>query len=298
MNTDKKFMQLVGEALKFGHRVSTRNSAVLRIHPASHALHQSFFYTPLVNVRRTAWRQAVQEMEWFLSGSNLVSDLPPPVRKWWAPWADEGGRVPYNYSVQFRETGGLVRDPENGPLPASTDQLIDFVTGIRQHPYSRRNLMTTWNPVEMVLKGCPITNCHGTVVQAFVCPNSVQGEKPRLLLKTYQRSADLLLGLPHNWLQYWAFLLWLANATDTYPDCLVWVGGDVHLYEAHEPVARKMYESWYARAEDAPAAPNLTHTQTPDDFYPGTDVPRFLAADFGLDGEYAPLSNDKLEMVV
>ena len=35
--------------------------------------------TPLISVRKTAWKQALQEMEWFLSGSDNIGHLPAAV---------------------------------------------------------------------------------------------------------------------------------------------------------------------------------------------------------------------------
>src|SRR5690606_26897284 len=126
-------------------------------------------------------------------GSEDIKDLHPSVRPWWEPWANIEGQVLFNYSDQFRAFAGT-----DGRVVDQIEYLID---GIKNHPYSRRNVITTWNAADMTNPACPITNCHSTVTQAFVNPDN------SLHLVTYQRSVDVICGLPHNWIQYWSFLL-------------------------------------------------------------------------------------------
>lgn len=71
-----------------------------------------FRSTPLVSLRRTAWRSALKEFEWFMSGSTRVDDLPPEVRPWWAPWSDGAG---YGRFAEQLKAGDLCSFlPEDG----------------------------------------------------------------------------------------------------------------------------------------------------------------------------------------
>lgn len=251
-----------------GSPVSTRNSKCLRLF----CVPLRFASTPLVSVRKTAWKNALREWEWFMSGSPNVTDLHPDVRHWWAPWGrGPGGYVPFNYSMQFRQFVG-----STGPL----DQIAHLIDGVKNHPYSRRNAVTTWNASEMASVQCPITNCHNSYTQAFVEPGD-----DSLHLVTYQRSADVVCGLPHNLIQMWAFLVWLAHRTEKTVGSLSWVGGDVHLYEAHYRLADKIVRALpFARP-----APELVYAPTSDEF---------RADDFTLNSEYAPCVLERAEMVV
>ena len=103
----------------------------------------------------------------------------------------------------------------------------------------------------------------------------------------YQRSADLILGVPHNWVQYWAFGLWLQHRTGIEFGEFVWQGGDVHVYSQHADLARRV-EDAFARTPDRPA-PALVYDPT---------GPEFKAADFALDGEYKYDIDEPVEMVV
>lgn len=76
------------------------------------------------------------------------------------------------------------------------------------------------------------TTCHNTCTQFFV-------RQGKLHLKTYQRSADMLLGVPHNWVQTWALLVYMANRTGFKVGTMQWTFGDAHIYneESHLEVA-------------------------------------------------------------
>lgn len=268
---DRAYLGMVKTVLYAGERVVTGGDACKRYFPVT----ATFRTTPLVSVRRTAWKTALREWEWFLSGSTNVNDAHPSVRPWWADWADETGCVNNNYSQQFRHARGDIDESVY-----TVDQVANLIDGIKNHPFSRRNVVTTWHPAEMWSPETPITNCHGTVIQAFVSNGK------RLSLVTYQRSADLVVGVPHNWIQYWAFLVWLAARTGTGVGSLTWVGGDVHVYEVHNPLVRVMLDS-----------EPVVRPVTPELRYNGTGG-GFRADDFDLVGDYYPALDVKAELVV
>lgn len=283
---DYEYRSLVDTVLRSGRDVITRGHKCRRLinFPVV------FTSTPLVSLRKTAWRTCLREWEWFMSGSNAIEDLHPSVRPWWEPWATKRGkgngplvktRVEYNYSQQFREFNGTNNHGEQ----ASFDQIQYLIEGICNHPYSRRNLITTWNTADMARDDCPITNCHGSLIQAFVDPQS-----NKLTLFTVQRSADVICGVPHNWLQYWGFLLWLAHITGRDVGELHWVGTDCHIYYQHMELAEKIRNL----AVDPITTPELRHMINPSDLF---NQP-FKADDFQLHGDYFPILTDKAELVV
>lgn len=248
-----------------GKRLTTRNAECHRTRNAM----VTFDSTPLVSARRTAWRNCLREWEWFMSGSCSIAHLHESVRTWWEPWADDRGFVPNNYSNQLRGFTGKYN---------TVDQVQYLIDCVKDHPNSRRAVITTWNTADMIHHSTPITNCHGTVIQAFV-------EDGLLHLTTYQRSCDVVCGLPHNWLQYWAFVQWLAHRSGRGVGSLTWVGGDVHVYAEHEELAKDIVMA----ADVAERTPRLVYTPTSEDF---------KAEDFSLDGEYKPILTDKAKMIV
>ena len=263
---DVQYVNMISQILSDGYPIKTRNSLVSRLYGIS----LKFNTTPLISIRKTSWKLTLREWEWFMSGSKHIADLHPSVHHWWAPWVNTRGEVPANYSRQFRYFYG-----EHHVI----DQIQMLIDGIKNHPNSRRNVITTWNTADMVHPDTPITNCHNTMTQAFVTNN-------RLDLVTYQRSVDVICGLPHNLIQMWAFLLWLAHRTNTQPGYLQWIGGDVHVYEAHQRLAAKMVNGLGHIDNDAP---ELVYQSSGEDF---------KADDFSLSKEYKPIFTDRAEMVV
>lgn len=272
MLIDYKYVDLLSRLIREGERISTRNSNVFRLFPIEILCGE----TPLISVRKTAWKNALREWEWFMSGSPFIKDLHPSVRSWWDAWADKNGIVAFNYSEQFRQFTGV--DPGTGYATAF-DQIESFINGIKEHPYSRRNVITTWNPYEMSLKETPITNCHNTVTQAFVNADN------SLHLVTYQRSVDVVCGLPHNLIQMWAFLKWLACRCNKGVGTLTWIGGDVHLYEEHKELAEKII------AVDTSSLPTVELVYIPSG-------QGFRADDFSLSGSYQPVIDERAKMIV
>jgi thymidylate synthase len=270
MNTDEKYADMISQVLYFGDQVQARNSAVYRVGGARRV----FQSTPLVSVRKTAWKNALREMEWFLSGSSHIDSLHPSVQPWWQPWVDDGGFLANGYGHQFRAYRGQDED-------TYVDQVQELINGIIKQPFSRRHVITTWNTADMLAPETTIALCHGTVIQCMV--NSNGG----LEMITYQRSADLICGLPHNWIQYWAFLMWLAHRTGTKVSHMAWMGGDIHLYVPHLDLANKIIGAVDSVVDGE--VPELVYTPTGEEF---------RADDFTLSGDYKPLITEKAEMIV
>jgi thymidylate synthase len=164
--------------------------------------------------------------------------------------------------------------------PLTVDQVANFVDGVKNHPYSRRNILTTWIPQHVEAGLVNPTNCHNTLTQAFVTSNGY------LNLVTYQRSCDLICGVPHNWIQLYAFHLWLCKQTDWRVGNITWIGGDVHIYQQHYDLANKILDIQYNKVDPIP-----------DLWYKPSSVD-FKADDFQLDGDYKPTLTDRAEMIV
>lgn len=266
MNVDWIYTQLLSNCLG-GERVVTRNAPCRRLVCPPR---MEFTSTPLIGVRRTAWKTALREMEFFMAGCINLKYAHESVRPWWEPFAGEGGDLPYSYGEQFRLYGGE---------SANFDQIAHLIDGLKDHPFSRRQVVTTWHAEQMASGRCNPTNCHGTVIQAFVAGDG------GLTLYHYQRSADVVVGLPHNLIQYWALLLWLARRGGRRPARLIYQLGDAHLYEEHAGLTHRILDA----ADFLQETPQLICTPSSEDF---------LADDFTIDREYHPTLSETARMVV
>lgn len=240
-HTDQIYCRLLTQILRDGERIQSRNGETLRCFTLPTVV---FTETPLVTLRKTAWQKAIREMEWFLSGDTKCPD---ELLGWWDGQLNNEGRYLAGYGHQLRAYQGWF------------DQFRAFLEGLITHPYSRRHILSTWNPVEMpsitTLNNNPkaVSTCHSTLVQFFVSPT---GE---LSMHSYQRSADMLLGVPHNWIQSWALLLWIAEQCSLVADQMLWTFGDAHIYTepSHQETAIKIIE---ASENTLDMAPRLEYT--------------------------------------
>lgn len=176
---------------------------------------------PLVTARKTAWKLAIREMEWFLSGDPRCPD---ELLRWWDGQLSPDGCYYGGYGEQFRH------------FSDGFDQIRELQKGLVEHPNSRRLLIATWNPADMSRimewndnEKTP-TTCHTTVAQFYACGG-------KLSMKSYQRSADMLLGVQHNWVQSWALLMWLAQRTCLGVGSMQWIFGDAHIYQEESHLA-------------------------------------------------------------
>jgi thymidylate synthase len=263
-DADQTYKNLLRTVFNDGEILETRNHSCI-----SHTcgLQAAFSSFPLVTLRRTAWKKAIKEMEWFMSGETKCPD---DLKDWWDSQLNPNGNYLDGYATQMRHYG-----------PNDFDQVGAILDALLSHPNSRRLVMTTWNPDDMYHitqtnqnPACP-TSCHGTITQLFVRDNTLH-------MHTYQRSADMLLGVPHNWVQYWALLMYFAYHADLSVGDLIWTFGDAHIYDdpSHLDCAKAIYNS-----EDRynSITPTLKY-EFSGGYDPLLKTPEFKASDFTITG--------------
>jgi len=183
---DIEYREIIREIVHRGDFVESRNSPVKSLIDCRHIV---FRETPLVTWRKTAWKKAIREMEWFMSGDSLCPD---ELRDWWDGQLNRDGSYIGGYGDQLRSLS------EDHMVDSGFDQVRYLLEGLRDHKNSRRLVISTWNTKDMSEitsyndnQKTP-TNCHGSIIQCHV-------RDGKLHMTQYQRSADILLGVPHNW---------------------------------------------------------------------------------------------------
>ena len=99
------------------------------------------------------------------------------------------------------------------------DQFAELIELLKTNPTSRRMLFHAWNVAELDQMALP--PCH-MVYQFHVADG-------RLSCLMFQRSADILLGVPFKFAGAVALQLMIAQQAGLEPGRFVWMGGDVHL---------------------------------------------------------------------
>jgi thymidylate synthase len=112
------------------------------------------------------------------------------------------------------------------PPHAGIDQLQQIIDALRDptERYSRRLILTAWNPAQIPQMALP--PCH--VLAQF----RVRGEN-RLSCALYQRSGDIGLGVPFNIASYSFLTHLLAKHCGLEADEFVHFLGDAHIYANH-----------------------------------------------------------------
>jgi thymidylate synthase len=179
---------------------------------------------PLVTTKRVHMKSVIHELLWFLKGDTNIGYLRENGVTIWDEWADANGDLGPVYGSQWRAWP----TPDGGVI----DQIAWLVDEIKRNPFSRRLVVTAWNPAE--LDRMALAPCH-CLFQFHVA--EIKDEK-RLSCQLYQRSADVFLGVPFNIASYALLTHMVAQATGCVPGDFVHSLGDAHLYLNHLDQAR------------------------------------------------------------
>ena len=174
---------------------------------------------PLLTTKTVFFKGLAYELLWFLKGSTNVRWLQEHNVHIWDEWADENGDLGPVYGAQWRSWPSPTPDDPNRTI----DQISNVLDLIRNHPDSRRMVVSAWNPAEVENMALP--PCHA-LFQFYVADG-------RLSCQLYQRSCDMFLGVPFNIASYSLLTLMMAQQTGLEPGEFVWTGGDCHVYDNH-----------------------------------------------------------------
>jgi thymidylate synthase len=197
---------------------------------------------PLLTTKKTHLRSILIELIWFLQGRTDVQWLNERRVSIWDEWATAeqtarfgrpAGDLGPIYGHQWRNFGATQR-ADGTYEDDGVDQLERVVRSLRETPWSRRHLVTGWNPREADRVALP--PCH-TLFQFYVANG-------RLSCQLYQRSADVFLGVPFNIASYALLTMMAAQVCGLEPGDFIHTFGDVHLYlnhldQAHEQLSRE-----------------------------------------------------------
>ncbi|MEX1826427.1 thymidylate synthase [Luteibacter sp. CQ10] len=251
---------------------------------------------PILTTKKVHWKLAVKEMLWFLSGETNIRPLLQAGVRIWTDWplarfrketgeavAQEDFEDRIVHDEAFARTWG-----DLGPVYGKQwrrwqgadgvehDQIQGLIKTLRENPYSRRMLFHAWNVSD--IQDMALPPCH--MVYQFHVDTA-----GKLSLLLFQRSCDLLLGAPFNWVGAVALLLMVAQQAQLEPGELIWVGGDVHLYLNHLEQAKLQLSR---EPRDMPTLKLHARASSIDDY---------RIEDFELSG-YAPHPSIKADVAV
>ncbi len=161
---------------------------------------------PLLTTKLVNFNAIIHELIWFLSGKDHIRDLQKHTKIWDA-WADENGVVPSPYGKFWRDFNGV-------------DQIQNIIDTLKTDPYSRRCVLTAWDPRNAWDSKLP--PCHVMAIFNF--------DGNRLNLHLTQRSGDIPVGVPFNLACYALLLHLMAKEVGMVPGVFSHTIVDAHIY--------------------------------------------------------------------
>jgi thymidylate synthase len=222
---------------------------------------------PVLTTKKLHLRSIIHELLWFLRGDTNIKYLKDNGVSIWDEWADKDGNLGPVYGSQWRSWP----DGRGGTI----DQIADVVRQIKENPYSRRLMVTAWNPAEIQDMALPPCHC---LFQFYV-------DRGRLSCQLYQRSADIFLGVPFNIASYALLTMMMAQVCGLEPGDFVHTFGDAHIYRNHLDQVRLQL------SRDPRPLPTMRINPAVDDIF------AFRYEDFTLEG-YDPHPHIKGEVSV
>lgn len=266
-------------------------------HKTRAAMNVSVIYSAndcLIQLRRTAWKKALIEYEWFTSLPG--TPFPEDIKDWWQGQLDvdkEGNvSMPYGYGEAWR-----------GSKKGGTDQLAYILGSIKRNPNSRRHVVSLWMPERTTVESSLPVNmpppCHGSLI-VFSVEDTSEG---RLLHMSHtQRSGDMILGVPHNMVQYGALLQYVAFHTGCLPGGICYNVVNAHIYEAHAKaietllISEEVQKRVALEGEEQYKPIGLKYNYSGEVDVRG--IPVFKASDFSLTGKPEWGSTARLPLIV
>lgn len=251
MSEEKQYLDLVRDVLENGELEKGRNGDTLAVFGRMMRFSLKDGKMPILTTKHVAWKTCFRELMWFVRGRTDNKELNDQgVHIWDAnatrEFLDSRGLTEYPegilgpiYGYQWRNFGapyssqvnhsdnawGITEPVDLADPPLRVDQLQQIIDSLldEKERYSRRLIMTAWNPAQIEQMALP--PCH--VLAQF----SVKGN--RLSCALYQRSGDIGLGIPFNIASYSFLTHLLAHHCGLEAHEFVHFLGDAHIYTDH-----------------------------------------------------------------
>ncbi|EOA07530.1 Thymidylate synthase [Mycoplasma yeatsii 13926] len=236
----RQYLDLLEDVLKNGEirddRTKTGTISKFGVQ-ARYDLREGF---PLVTTKKVFYKGIFHEMLWFMSGDTNIKYLVDNKVNIWNEWPYEvfkksdvyNGETLQEFVEKIKQDDDFAKQWGNlGPVYGKqwrdfngVDQLKKVIHEIKTNPYSRRHIVSAWNPCQV--DDMLLPPCH-SLYQFYVSKDGY------LDLQLYQRSGDLFLGVPFNIASYSLLLALVAKECNLTARYFVHTIGDAHIYSNH-----------------------------------------------------------------
>lgn len=217
----KQYLDLIKDVLKNGEKRDDRTeTGIISVFGRQMRFDLSDGF-PIVTTKKIHMKSIIHELLWFISGSTNIKYLKDHNVRIWDEWADDEGNLGRVYGSQWRDWKGV--NPKSGEI-SSTDQLLSLIDNIKKDPFSRRHIISAWQPAEIQEMALPPCHCF---IQFYVSNSN------KLSCQLYQRSGDIFLGIPFNISSYALFTMMIAQVCNLGLGEFIHTIGDAHIYNNH-----------------------------------------------------------------
>lgn len=196
---------------------------------------------PLLTTKKVFFKGICEELLWFISGNTNIQPLVQKNVRIWNEWPYEKYKKSVAYQNETLEE--FVEKIKNddafakehgdlGPVYGhqwrdffGVDQLENLIHDLKENPFSRRHIISAWNPAQ--IKDMALPPCHA-FMQFYV-----SSDRKYLSCQLYQRSADVFLGVPFNIASYALLTHMIAQVCGYEAKEFIHTFGDVHIYTDH-----------------------------------------------------------------
>ncbi len=240
---------------------------------------------PLLTTKKVFFRGIVEELLFFLRGDTDTKKLEAKGINIWKgntsrEFLDKKGLLDLSegdmgkgYGWQWRNFGG-----DNFNYVKGVDQIANVIKSLKEDPYSRRHIVSAWNPQQLNQMALP--PCHA-FFQFYV-------HNDELSCQWTQRSVDCGAGLPFNIASYGLLTHIIAKTVGLKAKEVIFSGGDTHCYLNHIDALK----------EQMKRVPNIFPTITINKKLTNIqDIENLRFEDFELKN-YNPYSAIKMEMAI
>ena len=196
---------------------------------------------PLLTTKKMYLRPIAEELLWFIKGDTNIKYLVDRNVKIWNEWPyedfkkseDFNGETLEEFVEKIKNDDEFAKKHGNlGPVYGAqwrnfnnegTDQLMKLIDSLKNNPFSRRHIISAWNPSQVDEMALP--PCH-YAFQFYV-------SEGKLSCMFNMRSVDVFLGLPFNIASYALLTMMIAQVCDLELGELIFTGADTHIYLNH-----------------------------------------------------------------
>lgn len=244
------YLNLISNIIRYGNKQVGRNGNTINHIGSTLRFSLENNKIPILTTKKLAWRACLKELIWFKNGGTNTDYLLNNKVKIWngnssREFLDSRGLYDYregelgpiygyqwrNWNKEYINENNLMRDLK---YKDGIDQLQNIIDSLNDENrrYSRRLIMTAWNPEQ--LEDMALPPCH------VLCQFHVTNED-ELSCSLYQRSGDVGLGVPFNIASYSFLTHILAKHCDLKPKEFIHFIGNAHIYDDHiEPLKEQI----------------------------------------------------------